>query len=90
MKPCQYYAKTIVNRFDAIGVIVFECNERFLTENRIRTIERHCTQHESNLISYIQNFKEYGFITSQDSTTKSQNVEAEFLGELEGKLNETK
>lgn len=90
MKPCQYYAKTIVNRFDAIGIIVFECNERFFTENRIKTIERHCTQHESNLISYIQNFKEYGFITSQDSTSKSQSVEAEFFGELEGKLNETK
>lgn len=90
MKPCQYYAKTIVNRCDAIGVIVFECNERFLTESRIRTIEKHCTQHESNLISYIQNFKEYGFITSQDPTNESQNVEAEFFGELEGKLNGTK
>lgn len=90
MKPCQYYAKTIVNRFDAIGVIVFECNERFLTESRVRTIEKHCTQHESNLISYIQNFKEHGFNTYQGSTNKSQNIEAEFIDELKGKLNETK
>ncbi|MBU3848192.1 MAG: hypothetical protein H9855_14725 [Candidatus Acinetobacter avistercoris] len=91
MKPCQYYAKTITYRYNAIGVIVFESAKRTLTDSKVKAIEKHCIHNESNLINYIEKIKEYSVMVSQQSSNNSdEDVEKQFIGELEGKLNETK
>lgn len=91
MKPCQYYAKTITYRYNAIGVIVFESSKRTLTDSKVKAIEKHCIHNESNLINYIENIKEYSVMVSQQSANNSdEDVEKQFIGELEGKINATK
>jgi hypothetical protein len=90
MKPCQYYARTITYRYNAIGVIVFESSKRVLTDSKVKAIERHCIHNESNLINYIEKIREYSGIVSEELANSSNDVEKQFIGELEGKLNETK
>ncbi|MDA1253513.1 MAG: hypothetical protein O2928_03370 [Proteobacteria bacterium] len=81
MKPCQYYAKRIDNRLEPIGIIVFECNVRKFNDNRVRSIGRHCTEYESNLIGYIEKVCEK---ESSKSSKDFGDVEKEFLDSLEG------
>lgn len=75
MKPCQYYAKTIIENCEPIGIIVFECDERILNSNRVNKIGKHCTSHESNLISYIKKVREQNTSVKQPTA----NIEADFL-----------
>ncbi|WP_333661328.1 hypothetical protein [Acinetobacter sp.] len=80
MKPCQYYAKRIDNRLEPIGIIVFECNRRNFNDNRVRTISKHCTEYESNLIGYIEKVREK---ESSKSSKDFGDVEKEFLDSFE-------
>lgn len=84
MKPCQYYAKTITDSFEPVGIIVFECNEKFLNSTRVRKIGSHCTGHESNLIGYIKKVRDQDVRVSQQPL---DDVENDFLSGLEGGLN---
>jgi hypothetical protein len=87
MKPCQYYAKTIIENCEPIGIIIFESDSRFLTSSRVNKIGRHCVSHESNLIGYIKKMRDQDTSTSQKLIA---NIEADFLRDLdkEGKDNE--
>lgn len=82
MKPCQYYAKTITDSFEPIGIIIFECDIRFLNSARVRKIGQHCTSHESNLISYIKKVREQDIRASQPPI---EDIEADFLKGLNRK-----
>lgn len=76
MKPCQYYAKTIIENCEPIGIIIFECDSKILNSSRVKKIGQHCMSHESNLISYIKKIREQN---STDQKKPKANIEAEFL-----------
>lgn len=91
MKPCQYYARTITYKYNAIGVIVFESAKRTLNESKVKAIEKHCIHNESNLINYIENIKEYSVMVSQQASISSnEDVEKQFMDDLKEKINESK